>query len=160
MTSKEAVELARREFEIDFEYDENNEWLRRVIEGLKQAEKDLDKLGQLEDIEEELNLWCLEEKQRTLTNFLKLILAEEKGFYYKKDNEIYFCMWCIRVGFKIVETKPCYVVKETTLKSCYYGDVEEFKEVEDAHYWDWKTCLHFHLKDYGKTWALTREELL
>lgn len=42
MTSKEAVELARREFEIDFEYDENNEWLRRVIEGLKEAEKDLE----------------------------------------------------------------------------------------------------------------------
>lgn len=117
------------------------------------------KLGQLEDIEDELILYVLEENQRSLTNFLRLILAEEKGFYYKKDNEVYFCRWCIRVGLQIVETKPCYAIKETTLKSCYYGDVEEVKELEDAHYWDWKTCLNFHLKDYGKTWALTKEEL-
>lgn len=117
------------------------------------------KLGQLEDIEEELNLYVLEENQRCLSNFLRLILAEEKGFYYKKDNEVHFCRWCIRVGLRIVETKPCYAVKETTLKSCYYGDVEEVKELADAHYWDWKTCLNFHLEDYGKTWALTREEL-
>lgn len=50
MTSKEAVELARREFETDFEYDENNEWLRRVIEGLKQAESDLEILEILKHI--------------------------------------------------------------------------------------------------------------
>ena len=50
MTSKEAVETTRREFEIDLEYDENNEWLRRVIEGLKQAEKDLEILEILKHI--------------------------------------------------------------------------------------------------------------
>lgn len=50
MKSKEAVELARREFETDFEYDENNEWLRRVIEGLKQAESDLEILEILKHI--------------------------------------------------------------------------------------------------------------
>lgn len=126
---------------------------------LNMIQKDLDRLSQLEDIEKELNLYSLEENQRSLPNFLRLILAEEKGFYYKKDNEVYFCRWCIRVGLQIVEVKPCYAIKETTLKSCYYGDVEEVKELEDAHYWDWKTCLNFHLRDYGKTWSLTEKEL-
>lgn len=119
----------------------------------------IDKLGQLEDIEEKLNLWGLEKNQRSLINFLKLILAEENGFYYKKDNEIHFCRWCVRVGLRLVETQPCYAVKETTLRSCYFGDVGEIKAVEDAHYWSWKTCLNVHLSDYGKVWALTEEEL-
>ena len=45
MTSKEAVELAKRDLQICYEDgEENNEWLRRVIEGLKKAEKDLDVL--------------------------------------------------------------------------------------------------------------------
>lgn len=50
MTSKEAVELARREFQIDLDEDENNEWLKRVIEGLKQAENDLEILEILKHI--------------------------------------------------------------------------------------------------------------
>lgn len=131
-----------------------------IVEGHKYTGQAINKLGQLEYIEQKLNLWGLEENQRCLTNFLRLILAEEEGFYYKKDNEIYFCRWCIRVGLQLVEVHPCYAVKETTLESCYYGDVEKIKAVEDAHYWSWKTCLNVHLKDYGKTWALTKEELL
>lgn len=117
------------------------------------------KLGQLEDIEDKLNLWGVEKEQRSLINFLKLVLASENGFYYKKDGEIYFCRWCVRVGLQLVEVQPCYAVKETTLQSCYYGDVEKIKAVEDAHYWSWKTCLNVHLRDYGITWALTKEEL-
>lgn len=121
--------------------------------------KVIDKLGQLEDIEEKLNLWGLEKNQRSLVNFLKLILAEDNGFYYKKDNEILFCRWCVRVNSQLVEVKPCYAVKETTLQSCYSGDIEEIKTVKAAHYWSWETCLNVHLSDYGKTWALTEEEL-
>ena len=120
----------------------------------------VDKLGQLEDIEAKLNFWGLEKKQRSLANFLKLILAEDNGFYYKKDNKIYFCRWCVRVNSQLVEVKPCCAVKETTLQSCCYGDTEQIKAVEDAHYWSWKTCLNVHLSDYGKVWALTKEELL
>ena len=44
MTSKEAVKLAYIEFQKDLDYDENNQWLKNVIEGLKQAEKDLEVL--------------------------------------------------------------------------------------------------------------------
>ena len=110
--------------------------------------------------EEEINVnlaWGNEDKP--CIDLVTLSQIEREGFYYKKDNEIYYCRNCIRVGTYFIETKPCYAVKETTLESCYYGDVSEVKPVEDAHYWSWKTSLHVSLKDYGKTWARTREEL-
>lgn len=45
MTSKDAVKLAYIEFQKDFEEgEETNQWLKNVIEGLKQAEKDLEAL--------------------------------------------------------------------------------------------------------------------
>jgi len=45
MTSKEAVKLAYIEFQKDFEDgEETNQWLKNVIEGLKQAEKELEVL--------------------------------------------------------------------------------------------------------------------
>lgn len=51
VTSKGAVIAARIEFQRDFEDgEENNEWLTNVIEGLKQAEKDLEILEILKHI--------------------------------------------------------------------------------------------------------------
>ena len=45
MTNKEAVKLAYTEFQKDFENgEETNQWLTNVIDGLKQAEKDLEVL--------------------------------------------------------------------------------------------------------------------
>jgi len=45
MTSKGAVKLAYTEFQKDFvDGEESNEWLKNVIKGLKQAEKDLEVL--------------------------------------------------------------------------------------------------------------------
>lgn len=42
MISKDAVELAYIEFQKDFEEgEETNQWLKNVIDGLKQAEKEL-----------------------------------------------------------------------------------------------------------------------
>ena len=144
--------LTKKDSAIIGEYD--------YVDGLKSLDPIINKLGELEDIEERLNLCGLEKNQRSLANYLKLVLASEEGFYYKKDGEILFCQWCVVVGRQLVETKPCYAVKETTLQSCYYGDVEEIKQLNDAHYWDWKTCTNVHLSDYGKTWALTKKELL
>ena len=108
------------------------------------------KLGKLEDIEEELSI-----------DLFTLFKAIENGFYYisKKDKKIHFARWVVRVGKYLVETSPCYEVKEITLQSCYYGDVEKLKKVEDAHFWDWKTSVNVKVEDYGKTWALTEEEL-
>lgn len=110
--------------------------------------KMFNKLHDLEDIEADLDI-----------DLLTLYNAEEYGFYYIKDDKIAFCRWCIRIGRKLIETQPCYAVKRVTLESCYYGDVEEIEPVEDAHYFSWKSCVFVELSDYGKTWALTREEL-
>lgn len=50
MISKEAVKLARLEFEKDFDDgEETNQWLVNVIEGLKLAERDLDILETLKN---------------------------------------------------------------------------------------------------------------
>ena len=109
-----------------------------------------EKLGQLENIEDKLGI-----------DLITLFKAEEEGFYYKnKNGEIYYSgNQFIRVGGFFVRTKPCYQIKETTLHSCYYGDVEPFKEVKSAHYWDWEASDVVKIKDYGKTWAFTEEEL-
>lgn len=108
----------------------------------------IDKLGQLEDIEEKLGV-----------DLITLFKAIENGFYYIKNNEFHFCRWCVRVGHRLVEVTPCYAVKQTTLQSCCCGDVSALKQTTDAHYWDWDSSLYIELKDYGKTWAVTKEEL-
>lgn len=42
MTSKECLELAIKEFEKEQEEDQNNEWLRRAIKGMKVCKQDLE----------------------------------------------------------------------------------------------------------------------
>ena len=41
MTSKEALELAILEYEKDLETDENNQWVKDVLKGLKECQQDL-----------------------------------------------------------------------------------------------------------------------
>ena len=78
------------------------------------------KLGRLEDIEEDLGI-----------DLVTLFKAFENGVYYKIDNEI---------EFGTVEHFVPYMNKKLHLRPLY-------KE------------LRLSLKDYGKTWALTKEEL-
>lgn len=111
------------------------------------------------------NFEAIEKELKEYEQYKIIEEALTHGFYYKdytENDEIRFSgNVFIRVGNHLVETKPCYAVKETTLYSCY-NPLEypsETKEVKDAHYWSWKTCLHFKIEDYGKTWALTKEEL-
>ena len=140
MTSKEALS------DLSFLAigDENH-----TIKCKETIEKDLDQLEEYRKIGEELGI-----------DLLILFKASSFGFYSKANNEItYKRIGVVIVGKYLVETKPVYAVKETTLNSSYYGDVESMKKVDDAHYWDWKTCKHWEIKDYGKTWALTKEEL-
>lgn len=93
-------------------------------------------------------------------NPLYVLSAIFKGFYYIKNNEIYYERNGILVGDSFIITKPIYAVKEVTLQSCFYGtDTEELKYVEDAHYWSWKSMQSFKLCDYGETWALDRKDL-
>lgn len=128
------------EISEDATEEERNEYLYSIIK----------KLGQLEDIEDELGI-----------DLITLFKAETRGFYYKsKDGVIYWSgNQFVRVSGYFVKTEPCYQVKRATLKSCYSGDVENFVTLKDAHYWDWDTHEQVKISDYGKTWALTKEEL-
>ena len=44
ITSKEALELAILDSEKDLEEDKNNQWVKNVLKGLKECQKDLDRL--------------------------------------------------------------------------------------------------------------------
>lgn len=44
MTSKEALKLAILEYEKDLETDENNQWVKNVLKGLKKCQQDLEVL--------------------------------------------------------------------------------------------------------------------
>ena len=44
MTSKEALKLAILEYEKDLETDENNQWVKNVLKGLKECQQDLEVL--------------------------------------------------------------------------------------------------------------------
>lgn len=143
LTALEALELLKKLKKNNIDDQEVEDMLVGIIE------EELKEHRLLKNIEEELEI-----------DLLILFKAYSFGFYSKENNEItYKRHGVIIVGKYLVETKPVYAVKETTLNSSYYGDVESMKKVDDAHYWDWKTCKHWKIKDYGKTWALTREEL-
>lgn len=96
----------------------------------------ISKLNQIENIEKELDI-----------DVVILFKALRNGIYYKKDNKIRYVNNIINVHKYLIETKPIYSVD---------GKAEP---VMDGHYWDWKTFNTWTFEDYGKTWALTREEL-
>lgn len=107
-------------------------------EELEEKEKPaaISKLNQIENIEKELDI-----------DVVILFKALRNGIYYKKDNKILYVNNIINVHKYLIETKPIYSV------------AGEANPAMDGHYWDWKTFNTWEFKDYGKTWALTREEL-
>ena len=56
MTSKEALKLAILEYEKDLEFDENNQWVKNVLKGLKECQQDLNRLEKLEKVIDFLKL--------------------------------------------------------------------------------------------------------
>lgn len=92
------------------------------------------KLGKLEDIEEELGI--------DLWTFMQTILKGDEGIYLKgaKGN-------------------VCYCDYQLTYNKDLYD--EHGKPLKRNKGWYFESCLlgRFYLKDYGKTWALTKEEL-
>ena len=128
MTSKEALELAILEYEKDLEFDENNQWVKNVLKGLKECQQDLDQLEKHRKIEEEIGI-----------DFITLFKALKNGFYHIDKNK------------HIYTTKPTkgnggsmnfYTCLECIIAEDTYGDQ-----------------YIYSLKDYGKVWALTKEEL-
>jgi len=93
-----------------------------------------EKLYRLEGFEQRMGL--------PLETFL---IACLRGFFYKKEGSIYWSDWTVHAycgseyGGVFIETMPG-------------GD-------GNTHVFSWKDSLTFSLKDYGRTWALTKEEL-
>ena len=84
MASKEALELAILDSEKDLEEDENNQWVKNVLKGLKECQKDLDRLETYEKF--------------TIPNLRNLILklynSEELT---REDHEIIFEIMSLKI---------------------------------------------------------------
>ena len=78
------------------------------------------KLGQLEDIEEELGI-----------DLITLFKAEKDGIWYNSNGTFYFNYFDVSLAHR-----------------CFRRYVDYFRNY-----------MSFDFKDYGKTWALTKEEL-
>ena len=151
LTKKEDIYL-KSDKECEYNLTSSNDGIA-ILKGdpieIMSLEKATEKLHAILEIEEELGI-----------DLITLYRALNRGIYYKEDNHIFFTTNnIVLVSNELVQVKPTYAVKEATIKSCYYGDCEPLKYLKDAHYWDWKTCNHWKLKDYGVTWSLTKEEL-
>ena len=81
----------------------------------------LNKLGQLEDIEDQLGI-----------DLITLLKALTSGIYYKRNDNNIGCLF------------PCEIA---------LGDDGLSRK-------EWDSDVEWYFKDYGKTWALTKEELL
>ena len=86
----------------------------------------MQKLGQLEDVEEELGI-----------DLITLFKALKNGIWVKFDDDF---------GFT---GKPHIVIHKDKATDLCFRDKKWWIQEND-----------FYLKDYGKTWALTKEELL
>ena len=91
------------------------------------------KLGQLEDVEEELGI--------DLITLFKAMKTEVPLYYIDEDNNI--------IEFKCFCDEYSYHYKEIDLKHEAIGVYTDVCHLEK----------HLYFKDYGKTWALTKEEL-
>lgn len=89
--------------------------------------KAINKLGKLEDIEEELGI-----------DLVTLFKALKDGIYYRKENDIRK----ININY-ICKNKLGYIGYSLGAYDADYPDIN----------------IWFLFKDYGKTWALTKDEL-
>ena len=94
-------------------------------EQIKNSNACVDKLGKLEDIEEELGI-----------DLITLFKALKKGVYVKFDSY-----------FGNIGELDIKIVKDNATGVCYRNKKWYLQEEDTL------------VKDYGKTWALTKEEL-
>lgn len=91
------------------------------------------KLGQLEDIEEQLGI-----------DLVTLFKALSDGFYFIDERGVF-------------HNTRCYL---KPVLDAYRNKIEIQEYVDNAGgYWFKNTGEYVRLSDYGKTWALTKEEL-
>ena len=74
MTGKKELGLAILEYEKYLETDENNQWAKDVLKGLKKCEQDLNELQQYKQLERELGI-----------DLITLFKALKNGVYVKNE---------------------------------------------------------------------------
>lgn len=111
--------------------------------------KAINKLGQLEDIEDELGI-----------DLITLFKAFKNGIW-SKGSRYHGCC---------TENEPCFI-KPTALElgTVWYTEKEHKNDIDSSSEESGALCLYTHdyelevycvrVKDYGRTWALTKEEL-
>ena len=115
-------------------------WYREDLEKVCDKEQIvLTKLGQIEDLEDELEI-----------DLLTLFKALNKGFYIKYNNKIVHIP-----PDKNITVNFWYNIINVSIPPKFFIDCKKgtdyLSEEIDEEYW---------FKDYGKDWALTKEELL
>ena len=106
----------------------------------QQAEMDcINKLGQLEDVEEELGIYLI-----------TLYKALNKGFYIKYNDKIIHIFPDKNITVNFWYNTINVFIPPKFFIDCKKG-TDYLSEEIDEEYW---------FKDYGKTWSLTKEELL
>lgn len=108
------MRLTKKDGKTYFMFDKNANWKRSA---------EITKLGQLEDIEDELGI-----------DLITLLKAVKDGVYVKHCYDT-----------------PCEHIDYEPFRVDYWKDYIEGKE-------GWLIC-GFEPEDYGKYWALTKEEL-
>ena len=120
--------LTDKEIKLANDYSTREETKRKkgdytILDNVKPFDA-INKLGQLEDIEEELGI-----------DLVTLFKALKNGFYYKGKEK---------------KCRSCYV-------SACFGSIE--LKNAGIRYSTISNQKYFYFNDYGKTWALTKEEL-
>ena len=115
-------------------------WYREDLEQVCDKEQIvLTKLGQLEDVEDKLEI-----------DLLTLFKALNKGFYIKYNNKIIHIFPDKNMTVNFWYNTINVFIPPKFFIDCKKG-TDYLSEEIDEEYW---------FKDYGKTWALTKEELL
>ena len=112
----------------------NRNLLRPEHDVLLVAKDVTDKLGQLEDIEDELGI-----------DLITLIKALNNGIWVYRGKRKEHTSWCIAINGNGDGGH-----RKTTFWLSYKVNGFDFPDYYE----------HLEFKDYGKTWALTKEELL
>ena len=94
MASKEALELAILEYEKETIDDENNQWVKNVLKGLKECRQNLDKLEKVKEIlkkkyfhtldittDDYQNYWCMCNNESINPNEI----ATKEEYYFVQD---------------------------------------------------------------------------
>jgi hypothetical protein len=139
-----SVELARIEFEKNLEEDPNNEWLKRVIAGLKMAEQSLRRLEVIENAKPCEAMGCLKRVWNDVNtqnnfrqDFKNLTIVENYILKAQEQEELLSYITGFIDDVEISDNGVCYVSFEnnTPYLDCIEMDEDhynKFKKIKES----------------------------